>query len=226
LIQFLSLGGISTNLLFSAFESWMTTNHWHRGFPEEWLSQTYSVCLVGNGTMAIFAGIVMQFLEDYLGQIGPFQGAVALTTFAMMLVSFWEENYGEEHLGDHTSSSLSHQFYEGWKTTFADSHILRISLMQALSEGAMYTWVFMWVPSLLSLNPPGRVPTGCVFSSLMMAVTIGGILYSPLQTIVSRYLAPSKSCAAEMFASLIYLLACVATATPVICMTSNNHHLS
>jgi len=39
------LGGISTNLLFSAFESWMTTEHRKNGFPEEWLSKTYSeVC--------------------------------------------------------------------------------------------------------------------------------------------------------------------------------------
>ena len=36
------LGGISTNLLFSAFESWMTTEHRKQGFPDEWLSQTYS----------------------------------------------------------------------------------------------------------------------------------------------------------------------------------------
>jgi Sugar-tranasporters, 12 TM len=43
------LGGISTNLLFSAFESWMTTEHRHRGFPEEWLTRTYaevSPCLL------------------------------------------------------------------------------------------------------------------------------------------------------------------------------------
>ena len=39
------LGGISTNLLFSAFESWMTTEHRKRGFPDEWLARTYSeVC--------------------------------------------------------------------------------------------------------------------------------------------------------------------------------------
>jgi MFS transporter, MFS domain-containing protein family, molybdate-anion transporter len=37
------LGGISTNLLFSAFESWMTTQHRKKGFPEEWLSRVYSV---------------------------------------------------------------------------------------------------------------------------------------------------------------------------------------
>lgn len=40
------LGGVSTNLLFSAFESWMTTEHRHRGFPEEWLTRTYAeVCI-------------------------------------------------------------------------------------------------------------------------------------------------------------------------------------
>lgn len=36
------LGGVSTNLLFSAFESWMTTEHRKQGFPEEWLTRTYS----------------------------------------------------------------------------------------------------------------------------------------------------------------------------------------
>ena len=36
------LGGISTNLLFSAFESWMTTEHRKKGFPEEWLTRTYA----------------------------------------------------------------------------------------------------------------------------------------------------------------------------------------
>mmetsp|Transcript_22092 Transcript_22092/g.50490 ORF Transcript_22092/g.50490 Transcript_22092/m.50490 type:complete len:265 (+) Transcript_22092:167-961(+) len=36
------LGGISTNLLFSAFESWMTTQHRKSGFPEDWLSTIYA----------------------------------------------------------------------------------------------------------------------------------------------------------------------------------------
>jgi MFS family permease len=211
------LGGISTNLLFSAFESWMTTEHRHKGFPEEWLSRTYSMCSIGNGTMAILAGIVAQVLEDLFGQIGPFQGAVALTILALILILRWDENYGEDRIGDHNKSSVAHQFFEGWKTTFSDSRVLRIGLTQALSEGAMYTWVFTWVPSLLALNPPGGVATGCVFSSLMMAVTIGGILYRPLQSLITYYLAP-KHCSAELFAAFIYLLACAATAAPTLCL--------
>ena len=213
------LGGISTNLLFSAFESWMTTEHRKRGFPEEWLSRTYSQCSVGNGAMAIMAGIVAQFLEDSLGQIGPFQGAVALTILALLLILGWEENYGEEHAGDHESSSLMHTFTEGWKKTISDSRVWRIGLTQALSEGAMYTFVFMWVPTLLALDPPGGVPTGCVFSALMMAITIGGILYPVLQAFVTNFLIKKES-SSELCASIIYFMASLSMAVPVVCVSN------
>jgi len=179
------LGGVSTNLLFSAFESWMTTEHRHRGFPEEWLTRTYAeVCLsycitvllvivvlddgiviswsfylkdycdthhshfslklsqqtsIGNGLMAILAGIVAQVLEDYLGHIGPFQGAIALTALALVMILPWNENYGEKKEGEHSTSSLYHQFTEGWKVTMSDARVWKIGMTQALSEGAMYT---------------------------------------------------------------------------------------
>ena len=123
--------------------------------------------------MAILAGIVSQLLEDQFGHIGPFQGAIALTVLALLLVLPWEENYGEEQ-GD-SDRSLYHQFSEGWKTTLTNSHIWRIGMTQALSEGAMYTFVFMWVPTMLSMDPPGGLPTGCVFSAMMMAITIATI---------------------------------------------------
>jgi len=212
------MGGISTNLLFSAFESWMTTEHRRKGFPEEWLSRIYSQCSIVNGAMAILAGIVAQVLEDFFGHIGPFQGAVALTVLALVLVMRWEENYGEEHAGDHNKSSLMHQFTEGWKTTMSDSRVWRIGLTQALSEGAMYTFVFMWVPTLLSLNPPGGVPTGCVFSALMMAITIGGLLFPLLQSLVTKIVG-SKDSSSEVCASLVYLLASISMSVPVLCLS-------
>lgn len=210
------LGGISTNLLFSAFESWMTTEHRKKGFPEEWLSLTYSQCSVGNGAMAIMAGIVAQVLEDYLGQIGPFQGAVALTALSLVLILSWEENYGEKNNATHDDSSITENFFHGWRTTISDSRIWRIGLTQALSEGAMYTFVFNWVPTLLSLNPPGGVPTGAVFSALMMAITIGGIFFPILQSFVNNF--ASKETASEICASIVYLLAALSMFIPVLCV--------
>lgn len=215
------LGGISTNLLFSAFESWMTTQHRHLGFPEAWLEKTYAATSIGNGTMAILAGIVAQLMEDKLGHIGPFQGAVGLTALALMLILSWEENYGEVKEGEHESSSLYDQFTEGWKATLNDSNIWRIGLAQALSEGAMYTFVFMWVPTLLSMDPPGGVPTGCVFSSLMIAITMGGLLFPVINGFVSKLVSNSsmKEKSSEITATLIYFLASASMGVPALCLS-------
>lgn len=213
------LGGISTNLLFSAFESWMTTEHRKKGFPEAWLARTYSAASIGNGFVAVMAGIVAQVLEDNFGQIGPFQGAIALTALSLILILQWDENYGEEHVGDASEASLYQQFKDGWKATLTDSCIWRIGLTQSLSEGAMYTFVFMWVPTLLSMEPEGGVPTGCVFSSLMIAVTVGGLLFRPLESFVTNYLA-SDSNVSEISASLVYVLASASMAVPAFCLSN------
>ena len=54
------LGGISTSLLFSAFESWMVAEHRKRGYPEAWLAGTFSLAAAGNGFVAVFAGLLAQ----------------------------------------------------------------------------------------------------------------------------------------------------------------------
>lgn len=89
--------------------------------------------------MAIAAGIFAQVLEDCFGHIGPFRGAIALTALAMALVTRWDENYGEDKQEGHESTSLYKQFTDGWKLVGNDSKILRIGLIQALSEGGTYT---------------------------------------------------------------------------------------
>jgi len=209
------LGGISTNLLFTSFESWMTTEHRKRGFEESWLPKTYSLTSVINGSTAVLAGIVAQLLEESFGQIGPFHGAVALTAIALLLILRWPENYGSADetvdKSEGTFTAVAKQFKEGWRATLTDSAILRIGLIQALSEGAMYTFVFMWVPTLMSLAPNNTVPTGVVFSALMNSITLGGLTY-PL---ISSY---SKS--DEHAAAACYALAATAMAIPALCM----HH--
>eukprot|EP00282_Hemiselmis_andersenii_P006348 CAMPEP_0114144764 /NCGR_PEP_ID=MMETSP0043_2-20121206/19701_1 /TAXON_ID=464988 /ORGANISM="Hemiselmis andersenii, Strain CCMP644" /LENGTH=241 /DNA_ID=CAMNT_0001239165 /DNA_START=23 /DNA_END=745 /DNA_ORIENTATION=+ len=72
------LGGMSTSLLFTSFESWMVSEHRRRGFKEEWIAETFAFAQMGNGFMAVLAGIISQVSSDYLGDIGPFQVAIAL----------------------------------------------------------------------------------------------------------------------------------------------------
>jgi hypothetical protein len=75
----------------------------------------------------------------------------------------------------------------------------------------------MWVPTLLQLDPPGGVPTGCVFSALMMSITMGGLMFPPLQSFVGKFFPAS---APEASASLVYLLSSLSMAIPAICLLS------
>ena len=76
----------------------------------------------------------------------------------------------------------------------------------------------MWVPTLLTIDPPGGVPTGCVFSAMMMSITIGGMLYPPLQGFFSRYII-SDRLAPEACASFVYLLAAASMGVPAVSLS-------
>ena len=75
----------------------------------------------------------------------------------------------------------------------------------------------MWVPTLLSMNPPGGVPTGCVFSALMMAITIGGIVFQPLEHFFATKIT-TKAKAPELSAVFSYIMASLSMSVPAICL--------
>ena len=180
-------------------------------------SQLLLQCSIGNGATAILAGVIAQVLEDSFGHIGPFQGAIALTVLALLLILRWDENFGETKGAKEEDSSLYRQFTDGWKLVASDSRVFRIGLVQALSEGGTYTFVFMWVPTLLGMNPPGGVPTGCVFSAMMMAITIGGIVFQPLEHFIGIVL-KTKAKATEWSAVFSYIMASLSMSVPALCL--------
>lgn len=141
------LGGLSTSLLFSAFESWMVSEHRIQKFPEELLASTFGICSWGNGVVAILAGFLAQFASDVSGDIGPFQLAIALTVVSLAMVVFWRENYGSGHSEEDSLSSPSSSFSATCKSigdSFAviskDPSMLYLGLSQAFFEGAVYTF--------------------------------------------------------------------------------------
>lgn len=157
------LGGLSTSLLFSAFESWMVSEHRRQKFPDDLLASTFSVASAGNGLMAISAGFLSQMAADRLGDIGPFQLAIALTVVTLVIVSFWHENYGsaEEETDSKSDSDKDSEkkevpktFFESLLIAMNDPHILLVGLSQAFFEGAVYTFgkiVFRLLPDWMLL---------------------------------------------------------------------------
>lgn len=198
------LGGLSSSLLFSSFESWMVAEHRKRGFPEGLLKSTFGIASSGNGIMAIAAGLSAQVACDAFGEIGPFKAAIALTVLSLLLIlALWPENRSARGGAGGSGAwvTLRRSFSESFQLLRKDRAVLFVGLAQALFEGAMYTFVFMWVPTLLRLSPT-RLPTGVVFSAFMTAVTFGGVLFGALQSV-----------SAEVLSVALFLVSAAAMAT-------------
>lgn len=185
------LGGVSTSLLFSAFESWMVSEHRALGFPEEWLADTFSWASFGNGISAIVAGILAQVCADARGEIGPFQAAIFFTVLALLPVLTWRENYGTVagtfsggELAAGESKMSASLGMAGVRAIFGDRKIMLVGLVTSLFEGSMYSFVFMWVPSMLNVLQGSPLPTGLVFSCFMCCISLGGLVFASLNSCI------------------------------------------
>lgn len=88
------IGGITTNLLFTVFESWFITEHRKRNFSEHKLEVIMRDSVIASNLSAIASGCIAHVLAGEYGNVGPFKGAVVLTFVALLLVTTWQENYG------------------------------------------------------------------------------------------------------------------------------------
>ena len=169
------LGGISTSMLFSTFESWYVYEHAERhGFPSEWIGITFSYATFWNGVLAILAGVISNFTAEGLGYgpVAPFVVAtVPLTLGGLLILKTWPENYGQR------SHDLSKSCIDGFKAILADRNVLLLGCIQTAVESCMYIFVFLWTPVMAPINPP----LGMVFASFMVAIMIGSSLFSILQ---------------------------------------------
>jgi hypothetical protein len=181
------------------------------------MPETFALSATGNGITAIVAGVVAQLAADAFGDIGPFQVAIALTALALLPLMAWPENYADSDDSGGSPSVSGMLASPGKACGYIWQHprVMLLGGTQALFEGSMFTFVFMWVPSLFQLAPeyapnptgesqPPSVPVGLVFSSLMVCITIGGI--------VSRKVTADT---VEVFSLAVYLMAAAAMAVPV-----------
>lgn len=84
-----ALGGASTTILYSCFESWMVTEY-NVLFPDEpasTLSGIFSTMTTLNSVVAVLAGILAEWFADLAGtQKAPFMSAIGCLALAFMAI--------------------------------------------------------------------------------------------------------------------------------------------
>uniref|UniRef100_A0A8C3BT63 Molybdate-anion transporter n=1 Tax=Cairina moschata TaxID=8855 RepID=A0A8C3BT63_CAIMO len=185
------LGGLSTALLFCAFEAWYVHEHVeHHDFPAEWVPATFSQAAFWNHVLAVGAGVVANAAAEWLGlgPVAPFVASIPLLVLAgAVALKDWDENYGKKR-------ALAKSCADGLRRLLADRRVLLLGTIQALFESVIYIFVFLWTPVL---DPHGP-PLGIVFSSFMAASMVGASLYR-------LAVSPSQESPAESFVAFLLL---------------------
>lgn len=145
-----------------------------------------------NGILAIFAGVMSNIAAEWaqLGPLSPFMIAVpCLLISALLTMYMWEENDIKSTCAlNHGCASLEVIF-----RTRTNS-LLWLGIVQSLFESVMYTFVFIWTPTLEPLKPP----LGIVFSCFMLCIMIGSSIYSFLL---------ARNCLAQHLLHMSFVLA-------------------
>lgn len=189
------VGGITTNLLSTVFETWLDTEYRNRGFAKEDYETLMRDSVVISNLAAIASGYLAHMLAESFGNTGPFEGAVTCTAVAFAVIFFlWNENYGKlgrENQDDdeNTAKSPLTQLKETLTFIRSDSRVLRVCVTQGLTLGSLHIFIFLWSPllkefatgcngSTWGLDSQGEPAYGLIFGAFMAAGVLGGLCFS------------------------------------------------
>lgn len=199
--------GIATSLLYSVFESWLVAEHTRRGFDTEWLGGIFSQSVfLGNGLMAIVSGLVGHALVETasLPPVAPFDAAfIVLVVAAIIILMTWTENFGDAG----SKAPAIEGFQRAAKLILSEPKIALLGAMQALFEGSMYTFVFLWTPALSSGGE--HIPHGMIFACFMVASMAGSAL-------AGKLLAQGHHCKVEKYMQLVFVVSAACLFVPVL----------
>ncbi|KAI6819890.1 DUF791-domain-containing protein [Hortaea werneckii] len=237
-----ALGGVSTTLLYSVFETWMVAEYHARelGACGLRLGDMFSASVMLSGLTAIGSGVVGEALVKWTGsKSSPFLlAAVCLCVAFGGIWHFWTENLAvpsSSHSFSPSTEEKDHQQQSStpaqatYRNILRDKRLLTLTFTTTAFEGSMYLFVFFWSPALKAArassasargilpenggeNVPG-LPFGLIFASFMSAMMLGSMTTSAMN--LTSNLKTSSRLTLHTVA-----LAAIALVTPVLARSS------
>ncbi|GAW26356.1 putative major facilitator superfamily transporter [Rosellinia necatrix] len=173
------LGGVSTSILFTVFDSWMVTGFNEGKLAEDGcdLTRTYAATSVVNGLVAILSRPVGELLVWATGtKKSPFLMSAFILWLALQAIwSRWAENYGIEGSSKQTQTRSGQS---AWSTLRTPS-ILAIAFASTMFDGSMNLFALYWIPTLGSLRvSAGELPYSIIYSSFIAASVAASLAFN------------------------------------------------
>lgn len=210
------VGGITTNLLSTVFDTWLDTEYRRRGIRKE---GGYEIIMrdsvIVSNLAAIGSGYLAHVLADTYGPKGPFEGAVACTSIALVVImSLWTENFGQcdtEHQA--VKKGIKEFMSDAVTACRQDNKVLRLGIIQGLTCASIQIFIFLWSPALrhfavsaptgsLGLDSTGEPAYGLIFGAFMAAGVLGGLAAPWVRRCATSIMKPNKEATATVVSQL------------------------
>ena len=110
------LGGLSTSILYSAFESWLVSSSNHLALPQSALSNVLGRATLINGIVAALAGVASnKLVSNTLTFKSPFVASGILLALAWVVINrTWHENRGGASTADNGGVFQLRRLGQAW----------------------------------------------------------------------------------------------------------------
>jgi hypothetical protein len=170
--------GAATALLHSSFNSYLVNQHATMGFPDDWLTQTFTML---THSLALVAGISGSVGETFssTGDFGAVSMCIALflLVLAYMVIVWKQDISGPKFL----LSSFMFGMGQAVKTIQSSRAVTLVISLTALAEAGIVIFVFYWAPWLQKVvkeevGMDSSLPYEVVYSTYISGSMIGTYL--------------------------------------------------
>ncbi|KAF7538837.1 hypothetical protein G7054_g2644 [Neopestalotiopsis clavispora] len=199
------LAGIGITLLWTAFESWMISEHKRQELEESSmpLSSVFGIMTIANCITAMGAGLLSHCIVLVFGsKTHLFMLAILLNTLAaVLMIRSWNENRGiQAEL--HQETGLGNlEPRSSWRQEVADSlrdwKVLALSLISCCFEGTIFLF-------RVPVKDDDTIPHGVILANLMAAMILGALLFG---TIMARSVTLLRSRLSTFLLSVAFFVA-------------------
>jgi hypothetical protein len=144
------------------------------GFPEDWLSNTFTLLSHCMAVIAVVSGALGQSAASS-GPLGP----VALCAVFLML-SWNQDSNGPKFMLSNFSYNLSQTI----SAARSSRQMVLVILISSLCEAAITVFTFYWAPwlTMIAREESHSIPYEIIFSSYIAASMLGNYLYQLFST--------------------------------------------
>eukprot|EP01038_Epipyxis_sp_PR26KG_P007409 gene7409-10100_t len=170
--------GAASSLHHSAFEAYAIHEHSSLGFPDDWLTQTFSFLTHSMALMAALSGIVGQIVAGF----GPLGCAgfccVIFGITGLYLIFMWEKDMNTPRF---MLSNFLFNMSQTMQAVKSNKQMLLLFIISSLCETSITVFTFYWAPWINAIVTEGegqqKIPYEILFSSFIVGSMLGNYLY-------------------------------------------------